>query len=115
MAIMAEMPKRVKRALREAAMRAHEEELRRALLPLAEAFDQWRAGQVSSGELVDLIHQFHQGPARELFKKYNYGSLDLAVAHAIVTGVIARGQLPGELVDHLRRGIEFYEEERNTS
>jgi hypothetical protein len=41
--------------------------------------------------------------------------LDLAVAHAIVTGVIARGQLPGELVDHLRRGIEFYEEEGNTS
>jgi hypothetical protein len=108
---MGEMPKRVKRALREVAMRAHEEELRRAIVPLAEAFEQWRAGKVSSGELVDLIHNFHQGPARELFKRYNYGSLDLAVAYAIVTGVIDRGQVPDELIDHLRRAIEFYEAE----
>jgi hypothetical protein len=61
---MGEMPKRVKHALREVAMRAHEEELRRAIVPLAEAFEQWRAGKVSSGELVDLIHNFHQGPAK---------------------------------------------------
>jgi hypothetical protein len=112
---MGEMPKRVKRALREVAMQAHEEELRRLLLPLADAFDQWRAGRLSSGELVDMIHQFHQGPARELFKKYNYASLELAVAHAVVTGVIDRGQLPGEILDHLRRAIQFYEEEARTS
>jgi hypothetical protein len=88
---MEEMPKRVKRALREVAMRAHEEELRRALLPLAETFDRRRVGKVSGGEFVDVIHNFRQGPARELFQRYNYGSLDLTVAHAIVPGVIDPG------------------------
>src|SRR5439155_26194820 len=49
-----EMPKRLKRALREAAMAAHEEELRRALVPLDAAFQRWRAGDVGSGELAEL-------------------------------------------------------------
>ena len=40
--------------LREAAMAAHEEELRRALVPLDAAFQRWRAGDVGSGELAEL-------------------------------------------------------------
>ena len=39
------------------------EELRRALLPLAEAFKRWEHSDLDSGELSDLIHRFHQGPA----------------------------------------------------
>ena len=58
---MGDIPKRVKRLLREYASAAHEEELRRALLPLAEAFKRWEHGDLDSGELSDLIHRFHQG------------------------------------------------------
>jgi hypothetical protein len=105
------MPKRLKRALRDAAIAAHEEELRRALIPLKAAFHQWRAGHMSSGELAELIHAFHDGPARELFKKYNYGQLELAVAHAIVSGVLDRARLPDDLVKALGRAITFYEEQ----
>ena len=106
-----EMPKRLKRALREAAMAAHEEELRRALIPLEAAFQQWRAGRVGSGELAELIHGFHEGPARELFKKYNYGQLELVVAHAIVAGILDPSRLPADLVEALGRAIAFYEEQ----
>jgi hypothetical protein len=56
-------PKRLRRLLRDCAATAHEEELRRALLPVAEAFKQWEQGTVESGELSELIHRFHQGPA----------------------------------------------------
>lgn len=90
-------------------MTAHEEELRRALVPLEAAFQRWRAGHLGSGELVELIHEFHQGPARELFKKYNSGQLELAVAHAIVSGVVDRSRLPPELLEILGRAIAFYE------
>ena len=100
--------------LREAAMAAHEEELRRALVPLDAAFQRWRAGDVGSGELAELIHEFHDGPARELFKRYNYGQLDLAVAHAIVAGILDRSRLPGELVEALGRAIAFHEERGQT-
>ena len=96
------------------AMAAHEEELRRALVPLDAAFQRWRAGDVGSGELAELIHEFHDGPARELFKRYNYGQLDLAVAHAIVAGILDRSRLPGELVEALGRAIAFHEERGQT-
>ena len=46
---MEEVSKRVKRALRELAATAHEEELRRALLPLADALEAWKSGKVSGG------------------------------------------------------------------
>lgn len=96
----------VKRALRHLATLAHDEELRRALLPIAAAFGQWQAGQLGSGELTEIIHAFHQGPARELWKKYNSGPLEFAVAHAIVSGMIERDQVPPEVLEHCRGTIE---------
>ena len=57
---MAETPKRIKRLLREYAAVAHEEELRRALLPVAEAFRRWEGKELDSGELSEIIHKFHK-------------------------------------------------------
>jgi len=39
-----EIPKRIKRLLREQMGKAYEEEIRRALLPIAAAFEEWKAG-----------------------------------------------------------------------
>jgi hypothetical protein len=46
--------KSVKREMRRLAAAAHEEELRRALLPVAAAFEEWRAGQAVSSLALDL-------------------------------------------------------------
>jgi hypothetical protein len=99
--------KSVKRALRALAAAAHEEELRRALLPVAAAFEEWRAGRLGSGDLTVRIHEFHHGPARELYKTYNLGSLELAVAGAIVAGVLDRGAVPVEVLEHCMGAIEL--------
>jgi hypothetical protein len=109
-----DMPKRVKRLLREYAAVAHEEELRRALLPLAEAFKRWERGDLGSGELSGLIHRFHQGPARELFVRYNTPYLVAPVAYAVVEGVLDRTAMPDELLEHLAGMIAFYQEESAT-
>ena len=90
------------------AVAAHEEELRRALLPLAAAFEAWKAGKVSGGDLVEAIHNFHQGPARELFVKYDRRLLNSSVAQAIATGIIKRDSVPPEVLEHLAGVIEFY-------
>lgn len=103
-------PKAVRRALREAAGRAYEEELHRALGVLAAAFDEWRERRLTSGELVDHIHRFHDGAARDLWKKYNYAPTESVVAHAIVTGVVDRATVSSDLVAYLQRVIRFYEE-----
>lgn len=107
---MTETPKRLKRLLRQWAGEAHEEELRRALLPLAEAFDRWKRGDIASSELSNLIHEFHQGPPRELFVKYNTNHREAPVAHAIVSSVLDKDKIPPELLEHLAASIKFYED-----
>lgn len=105
------IPKRIKRALRQLAAEAHEEELRRALLPLSEAFHRWQHGELASGELTEMIHQFHQRPARELWVRYNSRMLEQVVAHAIATGVLDRTKIDRKVLDILARAIQFYESE----
>lgn len=112
---MADIPKRVKRLLRECAAAAHEEELRRALVPIAEAFKRWEQGELGSGDLSDLIHRFHQGPARDLYLRYNTAPLEPTVAYAIATGVLDRDAVPAEVLNHVARIIQFYESERAES
>lgn len=112
---MTDTPKRLKRLLREHAGEAHEEELRRALVPVAEAFKRWEHGELGSGDLSDIIHHFHQGPARELFVRYNTPPLEMAVAYAITIGVLDRQTIPAQLLDHLARALAFYESEQATS
>lgn len=112
---MEHTPKHVKRALRELAGAAHEEELRRALAPLHAAFDRWGRGELSSGALSDAIHQFHDGAARELFARYNSGLLEAVVACAIVSGFVDRASVPPAVSSHLDRAIAFYESQREAS
>src|SRR2546428_11766812 len=103
---MQDLPKQVKRMLREHAAAAYEEELRRALVPLAEAFHRWSEGQLGSGELSALIHGFHQGPARELRVRYNPGStsrLDMLRALPIVTCGLDREPVPADVRRHFAR------------
>ena len=110
---MAYEDKQLKRAFRELAGRAYAEELRRALLPLAESFDAWRAGRLDVWELNDRIHEFHQGPARSLWNRYaDTGSMTPAVvAHAIATGILDRSTVPPEVLDHLANAIGMFERE----
>ena len=111
---MEDIQKSVKQALRKLAAAAHEEELRRALVPLRAQFDRWARGE-SSGELSDSIHEFHQGPLRQLFARYNSGMPDAAVAHAIVSGFINRSDVPPTVLAHLARALAFYESQREAS
>ncbi len=112
---MAGTPKRITRLLREYAGAAHEEELRRALLPVSEAFKRWERRDLGSGELSEIIHRFHQGPARELYVRYNSARREMAVAYAITAGVLDRRTIPAELLDHLAGALHFYESEQATS
>jgi hypothetical protein len=100
--------KRIKRLLREYASKAHERELHRELTKVEDSFAEWRQGRISSGELDHRIHKYKTGPARELYKRYNYGDTELAVAYAIVAGVLAEDEIPAELAEAISGPIAFY-------
>ena len=83
---MKEYPKRIKRQLRELASLAHEREMRIHLEKLAEAFSQWQSGDLGTWPLVELIHEFHDGPNRQLFVRYTreqYGRQAQIQEHAV--------------------------------
>jgi hypothetical protein len=102
--------KSLKRKLREQSMLAHEEELRRALDPLAADFDQWRQGRLESGALALKIHDWDRGPCNALFNKYNYGLHELNVAAAIVTGILNEKKVDAALLEYLSQTIALCRE-----
>ena len=79
-------------------------------MPIAEAFKLWEQGGLGSGDLSELIHRFHQGPARDLCVRYDTNQLEAPVAYAIVTGVLDRKAVPAEVLDHVAGMIRFYED-----
>jgi len=112
---MADVPKRIKRLVREWAEIAHDRDLRQALGELRVQFDRWERGEIDSFELNDLVHRFHQDTSREIWKRYATSHLEPAVASAVVAGVIRKEELPAELVQHIAGLIEFYEADLSTS
>ena len=102
--------KAIRRKTREFADQAYEEELRRALAPLADAFERWKVGAASSVEISDLIHEFHQGPSRQLRGTYTALKPDALVARAVAVGVIARKSLPPEVAASLTDEIKTFEQ-----
>ena len=106
-----EYSKKTKKLMRELMGKTYEEELRRALIPLSEAFDQWKEGGTESGELSDLIHEFNRGPARKLFVNYDGKMDDFMVASAVARGILDRKEVPQELLEQLADLIEFCEKE----
>ena len=112
---MQEVPKRIKRLVREWAGIAHDRDLRKALSELRAEFDRWDRGEIDSFELNDLVHRFHQGTARDIWKRYATTHLEPAVASAVAAGVLLKEELPVELVQYIADLIEFYEHDLSAS
>jgi len=102
-----EFTKVQRRRLRELGAVAYERELSTELSKLETEFGRWRAGEIDGHELSDHIHQFHQGPARKLFSKYDHSNLDFAVAHAIHRGVITEEEAGADAIEMLRVHLAF--------
>ncbi len=101
--------KAIRRELRELAGQAYEEELRRALAPLAEAFERWKARAASSPEISDLTHEFHPGPSRQIWSMYQSLKPDALVARAVALGFLAKEGMPPEIAASLAGQIEAFE------
>ena len=106
---MQEVPKRIKRLVREWAAIAHDRELRKALDELRVQFDRLERGDIDAFELNNLVHRFHQDTSREIWKRYTTTHLEPAVASAVAAGVLCKDELPAELAQHIAALIEFYE------
>lgn len=87
-----------RKELRRLAGLAYERELSKALESLERKFGQWKKNKITTFELNDFIHKFHNGVARDLWSFYTDGNNEMIVAHAIDKGIILKTEIsPGVL------------------
>ncbi len=99
-----------KKKLRQLAGIANECELDREMEKLYQHFENWRNETISCFELSDLIHKFHQGPSREIWKMYAYFDPDMAVSRVIALGFLKKEEIPEDLLDILDPKIGFFDD-----
>ena len=86
-----------KKELRKLADQVWEADAARTLKKLDDEFIKWRAGELSHGELLDAIHQFHQNDARQLWGRYQINKPDWIVEVGLVQGLIDLDAVPERL------------------
>ena len=106
---MKEYPKKIRWQLRELANLACEKELGVELEALAAKFEDWKAGRISADDLCDLIHKFHQGPARKIYERYSVPSqAGVVVPAAVAAGVLTREDVPDETWGWIEETVEIF-------
>lgn len=106
---MPEIPRKIKRLLHEHASRAWEAEMKMAIGSLAAKFDAWKAGAMSSSDLHDAIHEYHDGAGREIWKRFSTNDPRTPLAHAVAVGLIGKESLPSEVLEHIASMVEYFE------
>ena len=96
--------------LRQLASEAWDAELREALLELYEDFGTWADDGMSSFDLTDRIHEFHNGTARDLYKRYTGADPSFVVSRAIALGVLGVDAVVASLLPKLAEESEFIRE-----
>ena len=111
---MKKLSKKQNKHLRNLAGEAYERELSFHLDDLRKKFDEWKIGQINVWELSDLIHKFHDGKSRDLYKFYVYGrDYPYQVAYAVQNDYISMEDVEESCREHVQYLIDnlFHKEE----
>jgi hypothetical protein len=90
------------RKLRELAGDVYEAEAHQLLTKLDQQFDAWRNGALGSLDLLQTIHEFHQGESRPLWSMYHGITPGVAVERGLRLNLIAEDRIPVALRAKLR-------------
>ena len=106
---MIEFTKKEKKKLSELADLAYQREMESLLMNLADKFDQFRSKEISCFELNELIHKYHDGDARDIYKLYSLKDGDLFfVGRAVSMGILKIDEIPESLKDSILQAVQFF-------
>lgn len=89
------LSKQMRKKLRELCKIAYARELNHHLEQLGQKFDEWRNKGIDCWDLNDLIHEFHDGTSRNLYKVYQYTQDEgYLVSRAVQLGFLQKDELP---------------------
>jgi len=110
-----QFPKAVQKELAAIATAAHKAALRRALAELGDHFDRWRRNEIDAFELADRIHEFHDGPNREIYKRFTYEGTDglpIIAAYAVANGLVDEGSVSAETMPYIAPLVGFWRDDQ---
>lgn len=108
-------PKAIRAQFRELIGLAYERDMAAALEPLAAHFDDWRRGALNPFELNQLIHEYHHGASREIWKRYDDTDPEVTLAQAIARGLLRKEEISPEvfeIVAHLVDTIQAWQDDQ---
>jgi hypothetical protein len=108
-----DLPKSVRRSIRDMAKTAHDRELAAELHRIEGLFSRWRSGHIGPHELNDAIHEFHDGPSRRLWNLYTHSDPTIGVANAIARGILLQSEVPPDVLQELHGMIAAFSERLN--
>jgi hypothetical protein len=79
-------------------------------MELHDRFHDWLKERIDSFAMSDLIHEFHDGPARDLYVIYNRLNPEMQVARALARGILTEDEVTPQLHEELSNAIEFFKE-----
>jgi hypothetical protein len=100
-----ELPKPVKREIRQLAGLVHERLLALELRKLEGEFARWRLGELDAFELAALVHKFHEGQPRKLWSAFNTNQVSILifrVREGWKMGILAEAEISAEMMAELR-------------
>ena len=109
-ATVTEFNKRERGQLRRLASEVYETEVHALLEELESSFEQWRAGEVLSSELLQTIHEFHQHQARELWSVYQALRDPEIVTRGLARGLLPESEVAPDLLAKLATSVRLINE-----
>ncbi|MEN8907494.1 MAG: hypothetical protein ABF289_16180 [Clostridiales bacterium] len=107
-----EYSKKEKKIFRELVNIAYERELKLELEKLEKNFIRLKNNEIGAFDLDNIIHKFHNGTSRNLYKKYNVsfngGLVEMAIAHSLRNGVLKRDEIDETLIERIDELIKIF-------
>jgi len=108
---MPEMTESQKNHLKALAASAHEKELTLELTRLYGKFQKWRENKLTPWEMNEILRQFHNDTASEIYKTYVLvNDPRTAVAKAIINNILTLSEVDADCRPFLESIIAIYRE-----
>ena len=99
-----QLPKGIKREIRQLAGVVHERLLAAELRKLEGEFARWHRKELDVFELAAAVHRFHEGPPRRLLNAFNTNHIEVLlfkVREALEQGVLREEEISEEVIQLL--------------
>lgn len=105
---MQKYPASIRKVIHDLSNKAYDIELGQHLQALSVQFDLWKKGELDADSLHEQVHEYHKGPSRQIYAKYNKSEPDVLLAQAVAQGFIKEEEVPAEVMALIADGVQQF-------